>query len=361
MNAPFLDFYRKNAISPVAQDIADEARHFSRRDHLYRRLGLAPFAFMGKSVIEFGCGSGHNATYITSRRPSTFRLIDGNKMALDAAHAMNVCAHACHCELLRYGGPPADIVLCEGLIPHQEMPAFYLAKAASFVAPGGVLVVTVADYFGVLSEVIRRLVRDTVVNAKASIKEQLKTIRPIFASHAEHLSGMSRSLDDWLIDTIIQPWYYPLFPMDDAIEALDGEFEVLGTSPQFLTDWRWYKDVHGAQAGINTLAIEQYRRHRINLLDAKFPAACTYSVNNVEIGNIAFDLFETMRAIENDGATPHWRVTANQCRRLASLAPATSAALHCVANYFDDHSKPLDRFAPWFGHGQQYISFVRNR
>lgn len=359
MNAPFLDFYRDNKISPVHQDVSDIEKHYSRRDHLYRRLGLPPIAFTGKRIIEFGCGSGHNALYVSSRKPAELLLIDGSPIAVADAQWVRE-AFIRHSEILEYRGATAEIIICEGVIPHQEKPREYLKHVASFVEPSGVLVITVADYFGILSEVIRRLIRDALVSQKASIEDQLKVIRPIFASHAAHLPGMSRPVDDWIIDTIIQPWYHPLFPMDEAIETLSDDFEVLGTSPQFLTDWRWYKDVWGNQSEINERAIEQYRLHRLNLLDARLPPQCSYSMNNVEISNIAFDLFQTMRAIENDGAQPNWRTIAKQCRRLAMLAPSISRALHCAARFFEDHSMPLDAFAPWFGHGQQYISFVRN-
>lgn len=361
MNAPFLDFYRRNGISPVHQDVSDIEKHWSRRDHLYRRLGLPPMAFTGKDVIEFGCGGGYNVTYVASRGAASLRLVDGNDCGLDEAAALVPGAILRKAEILKYDGACADIVICEGVIPHQEKPKDYLNHVASFVRPGGVLVITVADYFGVLSEVIRRLIRDALVDPKASIDDQLKVIQPIFAAHAAHLRGMSRPVDDWIIDTIIQPWYHPLFPMDDAIETLDGRFEVLGTSPQFISDWRWYKDVWGDQANINQLAIEQYCATRLNLLDSNMQSIRPSSANNDEIGYLALDLFDVARLAEGPRLPHYWKMIADHCRRIASLAPSVSRPLHCAARFFEDHSAPLDAFAPWFGHGQQYISFVRNR
>lgn len=35
-----LEFYKKNKISPVRQDISDLSRHLDRRGSLYRYLGL---------------------------------------------------------------------------------------------------------------------------------------------------------------------------------------------------------------------------------------------------------------------------------------------------------------------------------
>ena len=39
---PYVDFYRQEEISPVAQDISDLDRHFQRRQALYRHLGISP-------------------------------------------------------------------------------------------------------------------------------------------------------------------------------------------------------------------------------------------------------------------------------------------------------------------------------
>lgn len=359
MNAPFLEFYRANDISPVRQDVSDLDRHFSRRDHLYRKLGLPPFAFTDKWVLEFGCGSGHNALYVASRRPEVHMLVDGNRKALDEAQDIIPGSLLIYQEILEFEGPSLyDIVLCEGVIPHQENPAAFARYVGAFVAPGGVLIITVADYIGVVAEVLRRLIRDTLIDANAPLDEQLNVLRPVFASHAATLPGMSRSVDDWIIDTIIQPWPNPLFPMDEAIEALDDKFEVLGTSPQFLSDWRWYKDIHGDRADLNGRAIAQYRDNRIGLIDGLFLMRFPYKANNAKVAVLCRELFDEMRAIESGVAIMDRRHIAAKCRQLGNLAPHVKSQVNCAANYFE-HGAPLDDFASWFGHGQQYISFVR--
>lgn len=67
----FIDYYSENAISPVSQDISDIGKHFRRRDSLFRLLGLLPTFVRGRTVLEFGPGSGHNALYTASLKPSS--------------------------------------------------------------------------------------------------------------------------------------------------------------------------------------------------------------------------------------------------------------------------------------------------
>ena len=79
---PFLDYYGANAISPVNQDLSDLALHLERRESLYLALGIVPAFVAGRSVIEFGPGSGHNAIYTSSLRPRRYVLVDANAVGL---------------------------------------------------------------------------------------------------------------------------------------------------------------------------------------------------------------------------------------------------------------------------------------
>lgn len=82
MAKSFVDFYSENLISPVSQDIIDLGRHFQRRDSLFRSLGVFPLFVKGISVLEFGPGSGHNAIYTESLKPSRYDLVDANPIGV---------------------------------------------------------------------------------------------------------------------------------------------------------------------------------------------------------------------------------------------------------------------------------------
>ena len=101
------------------------------------------------------------------------------------------------------------------------------------------------DSVSQFAEIMRRLVGALAVAPEQSTKAKLERLRPVFEPHLATLAGRSRLVDDWILDVVIQPWVGSTLTIADAIEALDGAFDVYGSSPQFFTDWRWYKDIHG--------------------------------------------------------------------------------------------------------------------
>jgi hypothetical protein len=187
-------------------------------------------------------------------------------------------------------------------------------------------------------------------------------LRPIFGSHAAHLPGMTRSTDDWIIDTIINPWQHELFSIEDAIVALDDKFEILGSSPRFLTDWRWYKDIHGSDAQLNKLAIRQYHSHGVSLIDCRAEVPPVGQRSALYVAAWSRAIFDLMQEAES-GGTVRCEAVAGSCVELADhfwkSSWRTSAALRNAAGYFRNRD-PLVDFVSWFGRGQQYISFVRN-
>ena len=77
-----LEYYIKEGISPVHQDISNLSKHFQIRSSLYRLLGLIPSFFTGKDIIEVGPGSGHNSIYTATLLPRTYELVEPNPLAL---------------------------------------------------------------------------------------------------------------------------------------------------------------------------------------------------------------------------------------------------------------------------------------
>ncbi len=374
---PYLGFYTQNKISPVHQDVGDLDRHYARRDHLYRYLGIPPFAVGGKSVAEFGPGSGYNALYTTSLNPARYLLVDGNPTGLDEARALlggYFPTAGCHEFVLSrfqdfHTDERFDLVMCEGAIPHQDDPAGITRHIGGVVKPGGVLVITTGDYVGMLPEVLRRLIRTSLMPPNTPVAEQVAALRPVFEPHLKTLSGMSRPVDDWILDNIVQGWTNPMYPVDRAIRALDGDFLIYGGSPRFLTDGRWYKNIHGAQAQLNERAILQFERFGLSFIDGRLPL---FEVD-VAVARAVRSWCETvwwaMVDIETKGLD-RWAEVAESCGRIAdalrAAAPETATGLDEARTYFDrpgarDPRTHFDRFLPLFGQGQQYVSFVKNR
>jgi len=324
-----LDFYREHQISPVKQDVSDLQAHFQRRAFLYRSLGLSPVAIEGKSVLEVGPGSGHNALYTLSLQPSHYVMVEPNeKGRQEIQNTLAGAAVDIRSETLEtYQTPePFDVVLCEGLLGLAGGNARnLLAKVGETVKVGGVLVITCIDPISQCADVLRRAMAQKYIKKDASLQENVDILKPLFITHLATLNGMTRSVEDWIMDNILNPASIgPTFSIPEACEALEGRFSVLGCSPRFLLDWRWYKEGDSS----NAWAIKSYWRNCHNLLDyRKIEPECSEERNR---GLHAFyvRIREHVRAIE-EGRKPEEQIY------LSEPDPT------------------------WFGRGQQYLSFVR--
>jgi hypothetical protein len=183
------------------------------------------------------------------------------------------------------------------------------------------------------------------------------------------LSGMSRIHEDWILDNILHPWPARcIFTIPEAIEALDESFDIVGTSPRFVQDWRWYKAIPGHPKSSNVVAQEEYERWSPYLLDyrvqpdepvpgitAQLNAACESAI---AIHNRIWD-HDALNEI------PQFTECLREVRAIIqSVLPETAAALedylHGLTQLLDGcDAADFGTFRFWFGRGQQYVSFSR--
>lgn len=372
---PFVDFYRANNISPVAQDISDLKRHFARRAALYRHLGLVPGWIKGRKVVEFGPGSGHNALYTASLAPARYLLVDGNPAGLTEAEALLAASPAAdrietvEALIEDFDTPERfDLVLCEGTVPFQIEPGNFTRRLARFAAPGGVVVITCVDGVSMLAETLRRLIALLAVAPELTPRQKLAELLPIFTPHLKTLKGMSRSPEDWIYDQMLQPLVGRLFSIADAIDALAPEFTLQGTSPHFATDWRWYKDMHGAAPNASDVGRAAYFEQLHNFLDYRVAGPARAAATNRTLLANASRLFTLMQDVAAGADATALDGIGGILAEISAdrdLAPETAAALGDFRAAFDHRQKTgrfgdFGCFAAWFGRGQQYASFIRD-
>jgi len=372
---PYIDFYKKHKIAPVSQDISDISKHFARRTALYRSLGLLPGYFKDKALLEFGPGCGHNALFTKSLAPGKYVLVDANPVGLEATRVLlkkypletdNYEVVKSFIEEYR-SDEPFDVVFCECTLASQYAPVDLLKHIASFVKKGGILVASCADSVSWLGEILRNLIRLLVVDPEDSLGRKLDILRPIMTPHLASLKNRSRPVDDWILDVAIQPILGNLISVPEAITALDGEFEIYGSSPKFLTDWRWYKDV-GADKKYNEIAIGLADQNVHNLLDYRF----TYPPQSIEINHkirsLCDAVFMLFKKFEIDGDMGHLRGLNQHLKKLVrtveEYSPQTAASIEdftrAVEYYLEHKSFPkLQEFVPFWGRATQYLSFTR--
>jgi len=153
----------------------------------------------------------------------------------------------------------------------------------------------------------------------------VEILTPIFAPHFATLKGMTRSVEDWIVDNILNPASIgPTFSIPDALTHVEGRFEVVGCSPRFLMDWRWYKD--GTPG--NAWAIESYWKNCHNLYD--------------------------YRKVEPEKAEDENQALMQRCVNLRAGVGALERG------QLKQEEFPVIAVDPaWFGRGQQYLSLVR--
>jgi len=380
MTESLLDFYKRHQISPVRQDIRDLQAHFGRRTALYRHLGLLPTFLRGRTALEVGPGSGFNSLYTASLGLSRYVLVEANPRGVDdirqlfsgyptlAAHVEVVAASA-----EQFASPePFDFVFCEGVLALAGLPdpTKLLRAVAHHTAPGGVLVITCIDAVSDFPEVLRRFVGQRMIDPAAPLAEHVERLLPAFAPHLSTLHGMTRRHDDWIVDNLLIPSAIgPLLPIPEAIRALDGAFDVYGASPHFLTDWRWYKAIAGESDRFNELGAASYWAAVHNLLDHRFVWTPRDPEDNRRLYAACVAVRDAVREYEhtrNPSITDRVLAgleTVGACVRAFSSATADAVAAVAAllaAPTLDAQAVASSRaFAPWFGRGQQYLSFTR--
>ncbi|EMJ92068.1 methyltransferase domain protein [Leptospira alstonii serovar Sichuan str. 79601] len=342
--------------------------HYYRRESLYISLGILPGYINNRKVIEFGPGSGHNAVYTASLNPQLYTLVDGSKVGFEATKQrfMNQDRiEVIHTLFQDFNSKiKYDLVIAEGCLPHQKEPLFLLDHICKTVDKGGLLLITTANGISYLTETLRRIIRDKLFSQNEPAEKQLKLLIPIYESHLKTLINMSRPVEDWILDSIIQPLHeVRLLSIPEVINHLDGRFEVLSSSPKFIDDWRWYKDINSKIKGYNQIALDSYYRKNLNFIDYRFRFAEHSEEFGMKLEELCNDTWDIMCRIEKNEDESWDELYTNLSHILTLLlepAPETAKALNEIVTWLKDGdlNKPLLYFPHWWGRGQQYLSLM---
>jgi len=373
----YLGYYGKLGIIPVRQNIENLALHSARRRSLYRLLGLQARDFRNASVLEFGPGTGDNAIYVASCGLERYVLVDGNPASVEAISdkiqqgVLPSDRVECHQRsILGYQDERRfQVVLCEGVIPMQANPEAFLTHVASFVAPEGFLVITTVSPAGILAEVCRRVLKTVIGRRFTAEGELLKELVRFFEPDLLSLPGMSRLPEDWVLDNILHPWAERFtFTMPEAIGTLTPDFDVHGSSPRFMQDWRWYKSVPEDGKSWNEVALDEYDRWAGYMLDYRVRPAMPWRGKAADLDAACVEAIRIHHTVWHDNRLdliPHF------VDRLKGIGDMVSQEMPTTARSVTDYLSGLGRllngddqadfgtFRFWFGRGQQYVSFVR--
>jgi SAM-dependent methyltransferase len=374
-----LSFYREQGVAPVHQDISDLAAHFRRRQTLYHHLGLLPQAFAGRRVAEVGPGTGHNALFVAACEPAEYVLVEPNPAGREAIAEtfapwaqwrarMSVSPRTAEEFLER---DPFDILLCEGLVGASGSgdPAHLVRSLSRNVAAGGVLVLTCTDYTAYVSESLRRFLAVELA-PDGTVGQRSDVLARAFAPHLRSLPGFSRVVEDWVVDTLINPASIArLFSFPEVVDCLAGEFDLYATSPRIVADWTWYKGATLEPDYFNGSAVEAYWRGLHNFLDYRHLLPAREPEENRLLLASCKQVHDAIGTYDQGRSDAQRSAVLNEVSNLYGLCsslPGVRAALEEFLSWSHgevtvERVAESPAFGPWFGRGQTYLSLVRRK
>jgi 2-polyprenyl-3-methyl-5-hydroxy-6-metoxy-1,4-benzoquinol methylase len=212
------------------------------RDRLARCLGGSLDVLRGQTVLEVGCGAGRFTELMlgAGARVVACDLSSAVEANYDTCRALGGQNYfVCQADLRRLPFAPAsfDFVVCLGVIQHTPQPEETIATLASFVGPGGTLVI---DHYshGYPRNFLQRTLRQLFIRLPVKVATRLalalaRSLLPLHRLTWKNPRGL------WRLRTPLVR-YSPLIDYHDAYpqlgEGLLSEWSVLDTHDS-LTDY----------------------------------------------------------------------------------------------------------------------------
>ena len=389
-----INYYSENGIIPVHQNMPDtDFQQFKfQRMALYSNLGIQMSLLRGRSILEFGPGTGDNARILSEFHPEILDLVDGNPSSRDSVlnyiregklpdHATSFYfSDARNFSLTMREKTDVvfengyDLVVCEGVINGNSNPANFLESIQSFVRPGGMLVLTTVSAWGVLDQALRRLYKPAVATKFSSYGDQVKCCSDIFRGHLRHLPT-TKPIEDWVQDAILHPINENyIFSIPEVLEILGDRFTAISSSPRFFSDFRWHKSLNLKTDNTNLYFLDEFNRIRPMLIDDRYQTirevekfTNMIDVDEVdrivkEIWNLSCQIWESnsyKRISEIEILLNQMKeITRNTLPELCNAINEFISALPeiVIGNFESD----LPTFEKWWGRALVYLSLQKN-
>jgi SAM-dependent methyltransferase len=384
--AGHLAYYLRHGLNPVRYEMADLRRHLDRRESLYRTLGLPARLFRGARVLEAAAGSGQNSLYVAGLGPRELVLVEPNPTAQRDIRRLYATAGstAVQPRLVEstfqdfQSDQLFDVVICENWLGRAPAERRLLRKLGALTDAGGLLVVTAVSPVGVLPNVLRKALTCRIDRPAAGFAERTARLVKAFGPHLETIPAMTRTPIDWVHDNVMNPAYFGvLLTVPMVLEDLGAEFDVLGASPRFAADWRWFKSLWGPHKEFNDHFLSQYWAGLHNFLDYRCEWGPRDAGRNRNLEGAAWGLIRAVSALEQavyqgaDPASGRLRVAAEALAAVeenvadlpGDVKPALTEVreLFCREHITADQVARIPLFRGLFGRETLYLSLEKRR
>jgi hypothetical protein len=371
----FIDFYNSLNFIPVRQNI-DSHNFISSRHFLYSKLGVPIIFLKDLDILEFGPGGGFNATVTSSYKPSGYYFVEGNIAGIQQLNhlvktqrVLSEDIKIFESEFLEFTTDKLfDLVIAEGCIPGQNDPKSTLLKISSFVKNNGILITTTTTKSSTFSEILRVLYAYLIKPNFENEDLYRDFLESEFSSHLATLGPNTRSIEDWVLDNIINPTHKNgyIFSISDVLNTLEN-FEIQSTFPSFEIDLSWYKN-HTTTKDLNSNALDlQLIRLESLLFDYRISYKEYFDIplktleRQSEVINRVYD--EVFKILNRNTDTLNLQKLIfelkNLCIELSSIHRLTISSISDFIEFLnstDRKNYKFTSFKSWWGRGQQYIS-----
>lgn len=256
-----VDYYDAIKLNPVGHNISDRERFLAherkRRNLLEHHLKLPLRLLDGKRVLEFGPASGENAV-VLARHGARMTLVEpldylaAELKAKFAAFGVSDRIEALHLEVLERFSTDRrfDVVIAEGFIQFLDDAAAGTRKLASFLAPGGLLLISTTDTTGMFVEFLTKVYFELAA-AKLGLvgaDSRLELLRELLEEKfngINHSRGFEAYAKDMPLNPLVRPRFF--FSLPDAFSKLPLDVVLHTSWPNYLgTDLVWHKNIKSA-------------------------------------------------------------------------------------------------------------------
>lgn len=382
-----LEYYTALNVSPVTYFNRVFSDFIQQRKILYDYLGCPRAMVRDRHVLEIAAGSGQNSIFTSLQAPTSLTLIEPNHKAyqqillayslLQDQHTLpevkNLKFEDFFYEHSLYSTNKFHLVICENWLGNSSYDSKLRRDQSTLVEKDGIYITTFMSPFGILPNIIRRLLIFFITRNISNFDEKISLSLYSLQTHLATIRSMNRSHTDWIIDNMLHPGYLDVVvTIIDLLEDLGNEFDIFSTYPQYTQEAKFFKSFTTNDSKTNSYIDSYYRFCHcfVDYEDGLYPG---FQAVNKKVEALVSDLICAVKNLEISNLGDYCERRKKVLSLLEEMKPFLREALSLEAynalmegievcfrdNVNASEVRGLSKFSSLFGRETFYISFIR--